>query len=104
MKKQPTQFDYSTLGSYMLPKGILDSFEINRIEEEDLGIKDETGTKIRVLHIYLDERDLRDEVWHNLKPNGFTEAREFNDFPVREYKVVLQVRRRRWLSADRKNI
>lgn len=24
----------------MLPKGILDSFEINRIEEEDLGIKD----------------------------------------------------------------
>ena len=104
MKKQPTQFDYSTLVSYMLPKGILDSFEINRIEEEDLGIKDETGTEIRVLHIYLDERDLRDEVWHDLKPNGFTEAREFNDFPVREYKVVLHVRRRRWLSADGKNI
>jgi hypothetical protein len=32
MKKQPTQFDYSTLVSYMLPKGILDIFEINRIE------------------------------------------------------------------------
>lgn len=60
MKKQPTQFDYSTLVSYMLPKGILDSFEINRIEEEDLGIKDETGTEIRVLHIFLDERD----IWH----------------------------------------
>lgn len=28
MKKQRTQFDYSTLVSYMLPKGILDSFEI----------------------------------------------------------------------------
>ncbi len=97
MKKQPTQFDYSTLVSYMLPKGILDSFEINRIEEEDLGIEDETGTEIRALYIYLDERDLRDEVWHDLKPNGFTEAREFNDFPVREYKVVLHVRRRRWL-------
>lgn len=104
MKKQPTQFDYSTLVSYMLPKGILDSFEINRIEEEDLGIEDETGTEIRALYIYLDERDLRDEVWHDLKPNGFTEAREFNDFPVREYKVVLHVRRRRWLSADGKNI
>ena len=104
MKKQSTPFDYSTLVSYMLPKGILDSFEINRIEEEDLGIKDETGTEIRVLHIYLDERDLRDEVWHDLKPNGFTEAREFNDFPVREYKVVLCVRRRRWLPADEKNI
>ena len=104
MKKQATQFDYSTLVSYMLPKGILDSFEINRIEEEYLGIKDETGTEIRVLHIFLDERDLRDEVWHDLKPNGFTEARDFNDFPVREYKVVLHVRRRRWLSADGKNI
>ena len=51
---------------------------------------------IRVLHIHLDERDLRDEVWHDPKPNGFTEAREFNDFPVREYKVVQHVRRRRW--------
>ena len=60
MKKQSTPFDYSTLVSYMLPKDILDSFEINRIEEEDLGITDETGTEIRVLHIHLDERDLRD--------------------------------------------
>ena len=104
MTKPSTQFDYSTLVRYMLPKGILDSFEIKRVEEKDLGIKDETGTEIRVLHIYLDERDLRDTVWHDLKPNGFTESREFNDFPLREYKVVLHVRRRRWLSADGKNI
>lgn len=103
MAKQSTQFDYSTLVRYMLPKGILDNFEVRELKEENTGTKDETGTEIRVLHIYLDERDLRDEVWHDLKPNGFTEPRVFNDFPLREYKVVLHVRRRRWLTEDGKN-
>lgn len=103
MAKQSTQFGYSTLVRYMLPKGILDNFEVRELKEENTGTKDETGTEIRVLHIYLDERDLRDEVWHDLKPNGFTEPRVFNDFPLREYKVVLHVRRRRWLTEDGKN-
>lgn len=103
MAKQSTQFDYSTLVRYMLPKGILDNFEVRELKEENTGTKDETGTEIRVLHIYLDERDLRDEVWHDLKPNGFTEPRVFNDFPLRENKVVLHVRRRRWLTEDGKN-
>jgi len=104
MAKQSTQFDYSTLVRYMLPKGIPDNFEVRELKEENTGTKDETGTEIRVLHIYLDERDLRDEVWHDLKPNGFTEPRVFNDFPLREYKVVLHVRRRRWLTEDGKNV
>ena len=64
---------------------------------------DETNTEIRILHIYLDERDLRDEVWHNLRPNGFTESRVFNDFPQHEYKVALHVRRRRWLPPEGKS-
>ena len=42
-------------------------------------------------------------VWHDLKPNGFTEPRVFNDFPVREHKVALHVRRRRWLTEDGKS-
>ena len=87
----------------MLPKGILDTFEVTRVEEECTGVMDETQTEIRILHIYLDERDLRDEALHELKPNGFTEPRVFNDFPQREYKVALHVRRRRWLTADGKN-
>lgn len=28
--------------------------------------------------IYLDGRDLRDKVWHDLQPNGFKEPRLFN--------------------------
>lgn len=42
--------------------------------------------------------------WHDLKPNGFTESRQVNDFPIRDHKIVLHVRRRRWLTAEGRNI
>ena len=90
MAKKHSSFDYETLVSYMLPNGILDYFEITKIDEEVTDEKDETGTVIRILHIYLDERDLRDKVWHDLQPNGFTE--------------LLHVRRRRWLDEDGHNV
>lgn len=104
MAKKLSTFDYSTLVRYMLPDGILDYFEISKIDEEVTNEKDETGTVIRILHIYLDERDLRDKVWHDLQPNGFTEPRLFNDFPQREHKVLLHVRRRRWLDGNGHNV
>ena len=100
MGKKENNFDFELLVRYMLPKDILDSFEITGIREECTGVLDETGTEIRILHISLDERDLREKVWHDLQPNGFTEARVFNDFPLREHKVALHVRRRRWLTED----
>ena len=62
-----------------------------------------TGTEVCIIHIYLDERDLRDDTWHDLKPNGFTESRSVNDFPVRDRKVVLHIRRRRWLDSNGSN-
>lgn len=104
MAKKLSTFDYSTLVRYMLPEGILDYFEITKIDEEVTNEKDETGTVIRILHIYLDERDLRDKVWHDMQPNGFTEPRLFNDFPQREHKVLLHVRRRRCLDENGHNV
>ena len=104
MAKKLSTFDYSTLVRYMLPEGILDYFEITKIDEEVTNEKDETGTVIRILHIYLDERDLRDKVWHDMQPNGFTEPCLFNDFPQREHKVLLHVRRRRWLDENGHNV
>lgn len=104
MANKDTTFNYELLVRFMLPNGILDYFEIIKIEEEVTNEKDETGTLIRILHICLDERDLRDVTWHDLQPNGFTEARLFNDFPQREHKVLLHVRRRRWLDHDRRNV
>ena len=104
MTKKHSAFDYETLVRFMFPNGILDYFEITKIDEEVTNEKDETGTVIRILHIYLDERDLREVTWHDLQPNGFTEPRQFNDFPQREHKVLLHVRRRRWLDKDGRNV
>ncbi len=104
MGKKQTSFDYESLVRYMLPNGILDNFDITGISEEVKDEKDETGTTIRILHINLDERDLRDVTWHDLQPNGFTEPRQFDDFPLREHKVRLHVRRRRWLDQNGRNV
>lgn len=56
------------------------------------------------LHIYLDERDNRPEDTQEFRPNGFTEETVFNDFPVRDKKVVMHVRRRRWLTPEGKSV
>ena len=104
MAKKDSSFNYELLVRFMLPEGMLDYFEVTKIEEEVTDEKDETGTLIRILHIHLDERDLRAVAWHDLHPNGFTEPRLFNDFPQREHKVLLHVRRRRWLDHDNRNV
>lgn len=104
MAKSTSTSIFESLASIILPEGILDLFEVTNVEEEHTGIRDETGTEVRVIHIYLDERDLREEEWHDLQPNGFTEPRKINDFPIRDRKVVLHVRRRRWLDGEGKSI
>ena len=104
MAKISNTFDSSSLLRYMFPKGLLDYFEITNAEEEHTGKYDETNTEIVILHVYLDERDLRDKEWHDLQPNGFTEPRIIHDFPLRELKVALHVRRRRWLADDGGNV
>lgn len=104
MAKSTSTSIFESLASIILPEGILDLFEVTNVEEEHTGIKDETDTEVRVIHIYLDERDLREEEWHDLQPNGFTEPRKINDFPIRDRKVVLHVRRRRWLDGEGKSI
>lgn len=95
---------YESLASILLPEGILTLFEATKVEEEHTGMPDETGTETRIIHIYLDERDLRYKECHDLTPNGFTESRSINDFPIRDRKVVLHVRRRRWRDADGANV
>lgn len=95
---------YETLARVVLPEKILDVFEVTAIDDENTGVKDETGTEVHIIHIYLDEKDMREVVWHDLHPNGFTEERKINDFPLRDKKVVLHVRRRRWLDDEGHNI
>ena len=103
-KKRDTTSAYEALLKVILPEDILDVFEVSEVKEEHTGIIEETGMERRIIHIHLDERDLRDEEWHDLRPNGFTEAHSINDFPIRDRKVILHVRRRRWLDGNGKNV
>ena len=103
-KKSNTTLAYETLLRVILPEDILEVFEVSNVIEEHTGIMEETGMERSIIHIHLDERDLRDKEWHDLRPNGFTEAHCINDFPIRDRKVILHVRRRRWLDSNGKNV
>lgn len=60
MSKQ-SAFDYKILASYLLPKGILEFFDVTAVNEELTGIIEETGNERVLLQIYLDEKDAREE-------------------------------------------
>jgi len=80
---------YKDLLYYVLPREISESFELVNINENE-----------STLHLYLDENDRVPEEYKelNLTSNGFYEESQIKDFPLREKKVMLHVRRRRWLD------
>lgn len=98
-----TPDNYFSLAYIVLPPSILDWFNLTKVEEEITDpLKEELY--VGIIHIYLDERDHRTEEMSSLRPNGFTEPTLVNDFPIRDRKVVLHVRRRRWLNAQGQNV
>ena len=79
----------SMLASIVLPTQILDYFSIVGISQ--------TSTKI---HISLDEKmhpELSKDV--HFESKGFMEAVSVTDFPIRDHKVILKIRRRRWTDT-----
>lgn len=82
---------------YFLPDGLLDFFDPVMAEDKEHQIKKDEVYK-RELHLYFDERDNRTPQMQNLRPNGFTEERIISDFPARNRKLTLHIRRRRWLD------
>lgn len=91
--------------SFFLPEGMIDWFEVvNLTEKRNPGTTFADKLYSRILNIYLDERDNRTGEQLGLKPNGFTEATVIKDYPIRNRKVLLHVRRRRYLDADGRNV
>ena len=88
---------------YFLPEGLLDYFEQVMAEDKEHQVKKDEIYK-RDLHLYFDERDNRTPELQHLRPNGFTEERTIRDFPARNRKLVLHIRRRRWLDEQGKNV
>ena len=80
-----------TLARFILPEDILDNFDIVSVEQ--LGEE---------LHIYLDEQLILPTGYstETASSNGFSPESQIHDFPIRDRKVELHVRRRRWREND----
>ena len=78
-----------------MPEGILDFFELVWMEKKSLDSRESKKDIIytSMLHMYLDERDNRKEDQQDLRLNGFTEETVISDFPVRDRRVELRIRR-----------
>lgn len=84
---------YFELAQYILPCDLLTHFELSRVDELD-----------SELHLYLEEKNLPPESDPDLRPNGFHEESCIRDFPIRNHKVTLHVRRRRWKTTTGKSV
>lgn len=105
MEQEKTSNMYEFFASFFLPDGMIDWFEIVRVSEEpNKGKKKYDELFTNILHIYLDERDNRDGEELGLKPIGFTEPTVVSDYPIRNRKVILHIRRRRYMDADGRNV
>lgn len=77
------------LARIVLPSEILSYFSVVGVEQ--------TSTEI---HIHLDELmnpSLSDDV--HFESKGFMETVSVTDFPIRDHKVLLKIRRRRWTDT-----
>ena len=82
--------DYlNILAGIVLPAQILEYFSIVGIEQNSTEIQ-----------ISLDEKmnpELSNDV--HFESKGFMEAVSVTDFPIRDHKVILKIRRRRWTDT-----
>lgn len=77
------------LARIVLPSAILDYFMITGLEQT-----------LNEIHIHLDElmnSNLSGDV--NFESKGFMEPVNVTDFPIRDHKVILIIRRRRWIDV-----
>lgn len=88
---------YRLLAECLLPTHMLDWFELKNVR-----VDDKVNTK--VVHLYLDENEMKPDDRADLRPNGFTRESVFHDFPIRGQEVLLHIRRRRWLDSENHNV
>lgn len=82
---------YESLIGLLFPSDITEHFKIVHIESLP-----------QVMVVHFEEKDeLHDkEGGHEYVPNGFYESSRINDFPIRDKKVTLVVKRRRWIDKS----
>ena len=76
------------LAQYLLPDGLLDYFEIVKIETQNDRV-----------HFYLEERNIIPEEYQSEKSQskGFSPEIAVEDFPLKGKPVLLHIKRRHWI-------
>jgi hypothetical protein len=92
-----TENAYKKLAGYILPTEFNDYFEVVDVTEDMSGFE-------QLLHIYLDELDIAPDGRTDLSPNGFYDEVRINDFPIRDHRTILHIRRRRWKDTEGKSV
>jgi hypothetical protein len=79
--------NFSNLVTYLLPEGILEYFVLTSISNDSEGLK-----------IRLEERNLPPMGYSSseLESKGFYDEISIQDFPIRNRKAFLCIKRRRW--------
>lgn len=82
---------YNALVRILLPEGILEYFELTKVVESIPG-----------LNIYLEEKNIAPVEYKDekLESKGFLPEIYIQDFPIRNQKVTLCIKRRRWEVKD----
>ena len=78
------------MASLMLPSSMLEYFEVVKVEES-----------ATLIEISLDELypvEYKNDP--NIESKGFMSSTTITDFPIRDHKLLLHVRRRRWIRKD----
>ncbi|MEO6284561.1 MAG: transposase [Dyadobacter sp.] len=85
------QESYLSLVRFLLPEGILEYFELSKIVEAIPGP-----------HIYLEEKNLPPTEYKDkkLESKGLLPEIYIQDFPIRNQRVTLCIKRRRWEVKD----
>lgn len=80
-----------TLISALLPEGILNYFELTKVDKE-----------AKLLKIHLVEKNLAPTGYNDddLESKGLLPEVSIQDFPIRGLKVALCIKRRRWTVKD----
>lgn len=87
----PLNESYNALVRILLPEGILEYFELTKVVESIPG-----------LNIYLEEKNIAPVEYKDekLESKGFLPEIYIQDFPIRNQKVTLCIKRRRWEVKD----
>ena len=91
---------YRQVLELVLPGAIVQYFDLVNVEIRSIPEDQQMGVETGELFFYLDEKDeYRGNMeGHSYRPNGFYEPSRIRDFPLRDKRVTLVIRRRRWID------